>query len=224
MSTLLKRGKAPETELDKIIEFMVDLTGSVKLDEKRMLKYERIQYADQHLRQQYSFSDTVALLIKRFGVSRATATNDIRDAKYVHGSVGRVNLEYEKQELLEVSRKNIKLTLEDRDPKALTKALEAHTNILKLFKEEEQIPWDKVQANQYIFAININAGDPEQQKYKINLDKLEKLNDEEVKFLQDRLESHFDDLLEKTLIDGSSTTIAAEATVIESNPSDSDNQ
>src|SRR5689334_8016464 len=150
---LLKRPD-PETVLDKIVDHMTDLSGTIILTTEQKQLQEKIEFAYDHLRAQYQDKDIVALLMKKFECSRSSAYNYIDAARYVHGNVSKINLPYELKELLQINLKAIKWALDERNGKDLTKAIEARVKILSLVKTDEAIDWSKILPNNYYLIIN----------------------------------------------------------------------
>lgn len=180
-------------KLDCIIEYMKDMTGSIILTSEDKGMHDRMAYAYDHLRNYLPKSDVAKLIKKKFKVSMRTAYNDLDNAQYIHGSVGELNLTFEIKMLLDVSMLNIKMAVEDKDSKALAKAIEARVKILKLVEDDKSIPWELLEPSHYTMIINING----EIGKKIDLNKTSELSIETMDEVQKQLDKKFDaDLIE----------------------------
>lgn len=190
---MVQKSPAQQT-LDRIIEWMADTTGMIVLTNDDKAIHDRFEYAYDHLRQQYPSADVVAFLMKKFNISRRTAYNDIDNAKYVHGEIGKPNLSYEIKNLLEVSTKNIQQAILDGNPKVLALAIEARVKVLKLIQEDTTFPWHLLERNQYVLNI-YSAG----KNYSFDLDKVDQISPTELKQVMESLDEHYDAVIEKSL-------------------------
>lgn len=208
--TVLLRPEVQE-RLDTIVDYLKDTGNTMKLDKDTQGMHDRMQFAYDHMRSYWPESGIVKAIMKKFGVSQRTAYNDIDNAEYIHGSVGQINLTFHVQLLLDISMKNIKMAMDDKDTKALSKAIEARVKILKLVEEDKSIPWELLQPSQYTMIINNFNGNS---AIKLDLNKVEELSSETVIEIQRQLEQKFDaeliDILTPSIDESSDKGTAAE--------------
>jgi hypothetical protein len=207
-----------ETDLDIILQHMLDMTGTSRLDDKLSRMHERIEFAYDQIRQRYQDADIVSLLIKRYQVSRSTAYCDIRNARMLFGEMGPVNLSFEIRELLQLSLLNIRMAVDNKNVKELTRAIKARTNILKLHKERDDIDWSKIEPNAYYLMINVAEG-----AIRLDLDQFDKVPKTEQQSIFSQLMDHFDaevvEIISEDVNPSGQTTVTEQGTAHDSSAS-----
>lgn len=142
----------PLTERDKIIAYLQDDSGGQILSKKEQELLERYDYADNLIRSYKSDKKIVAMLVSKFKYSKITAYRDIKNAKYVHGSVCKVEKEYWRDLLIKSIIETMAMAKAKKDFKALAMC---HANLYKavgLDKDDSQaIPFEHLQ--QHIINI-----------------------------------------------------------------------
>jgi len=141
---------------DKIIRYLLhpddensDLTDSEK---KRFDILKSIH----GLRMRYSRkSDVVTLIQQMHGVKERQAYNYVQECEYVFGSLEGVHKAYERNFLLEASRKNIELAMTSRKSDIITKALLAHYKLCGLEEVSVELPdYSALEPNTYIVNVS----------------------------------------------------------------------
>lgn len=118
----------PLTERDKIVAYLQDDTGGQMLSKKEQELLERYDYADNLIRAYRSDKNIVAMMVKKFKYSKITAYRDIKNAKYVHGSVCKVEKEYWRDVLIKSIIETMAMAKSKKDFKALAMC---HANLYK---------------------------------------------------------------------------------------------
>jgi len=98
--------------------------------------------------------DVASLIVSLHGYSERQAYNLINDTEYIFGSIEGVNKDYERNFLLENSRKNIELAMASRDSLKITKALMAHYKLCGLEEIVPDLP-DFSNLEQHNYIVNL---------------------------------------------------------------------
>lgn len=182
--------KLPDTatDADRLFAHFSDVSGSSKLDPRLEQMARRVEFAFEQLRAHYQDADIARFIMSQFGVSRSTAYSDITNAKHVFGKLSPANMEFEAMYLLSVAKKNIKWAIDGKSVKELTRAIEAYTKVLTMIREEEKIPWDKLQPNNYYMLINAPGG-----AVRLDLTNAHRMPASEITSIMQQLGDHFDE-------------------------------
>jgi hypothetical protein len=203
--------KLPDTatDADRLLAHFSDVSGSSRLDPRMEQMARRVEFAFEQLRAHYQDADIARLIQNQFKVSRSTAYSDISTAKHIFGKLSPANLEFETIYLLSVAKKNIKWAVEGRSVKELTRAIEAYSKVLAMIREEEKIPWDKLQPNNYYMLINAPGG-----AVRLDLSNAHRMPASEINTIMQQLGDHFDEqsikILEENDRDSGNPTPEAE--------------
>lgn len=203
--------KLPDTatDADRLFAHFSDVSGSSSLDPRLEEMAKRVEMAFDQLRSHYQDADIVRMIMTQFKVSRSTAYNDIATAKQVFGKLSPTNLEFETMYLLSVAKKNIKWAVDGKSVKELTRAIEAYTKVLSMIREEDKIPWDKLQPNNYYMLINAPGG-----AVRLDLTNAHRMPASEITSIMQQLGDHFDEqtikMIEENDRDTGNTTAQAE--------------
>lgn len=144
-------------EKERIIEYLRNGKGSVKLSMTEMEKYDRYDFIDNQIRENKSSSEIIMKVRGKFGISRAQAFRDVQTTKEVFGSVRPVDKPYYKSYLVESVIETIRMAKLKKDLKAKNMA---EANLIKLLGFDKE---DSMQITPEMFQQNIlmvNA-DPE---------------------------------------------------------------
>ena len=135
------------TELDKLVAFLQDTTGTITLSPAQQTKLERLDFCDNLLRKYNNSTAKVQpMLIKKFKVSKRTATNIIHECRSVFNEVGKVNKEYWRIYLAEKIAEMMDKCYKNKEYAA---AAQFQKNLIKtigLDKEDLNLPdWSAIQ-------------------------------------------------------------------------------
>jgi hypothetical protein len=98
--------------------------------------------------------DVAAIIVSMHGVSGRHAYNLINETEYIFGSVEGVAKDYERNFLLECSRKNLQLAFSSRNSAVITKALLAHYKLCGLDEYLPELPdFSKLEQHNYIINL-----------------------------------------------------------------------
>lgn len=145
-------------EADKIIRYLlnpnepIDLTDTEKrnLDVCKKIHNYRYQY---HKRQ-----EIVAIIVATEGVKERQAYNLLKMTEEIFGKVEAVHKDYERNFLLECSRKNIQLAMSSRSSVQITKALLAHYKLAGLDEFIPDMPdFSKLEQHKYLINLPQNV-------------------------------------------------------------------
>lgn len=147
--------KAAHTEADKIIRYLLnpedpdcDLTESLKK------KFDILKSVHSFRMRYYRKTDVIKILQELHNVSERQAYNYMQECEYVFGSTEGVHKAYERNFLLECSRKNIELSMNSRKPDLITKALMAHYRLCGLDEVIIDMPdFSALEPNNYTITL-----------------------------------------------------------------------
>lgn len=144
---------------DNIIRYLTNPEDeSIQLTDTEKKKFDAVKLIHGYRMKFMRKTDLVQVIIKTMGVAERQAYNLINDTEKIFGTVGRVHKEYERQFLLDVSRKNIEMLLKGR--KDVTKALLAHYKLAGLEEFVPDMPdFSKLEQHKYIIGLPTNAID-----------------------------------------------------------------
>jgi hypothetical protein len=143
-------------QADKIIRYLLhpdDETSDLSDAEKKRFDILKSIHA---LRMRYSRkSDVVTLIQNMHSVKERQAYNYVQECEYVFGSLDGVHKAYERNFLLEASRKNIELAMTSRKSDLITKALLAHYKLAGLEEVSVELPdYSALEPNTYIVKVS----------------------------------------------------------------------
>ena len=141
---------------DKIIRYLLhpdDETIDLSDSEKKRFDILKSIHG---LRMRYSRkSDVVTLIQNMHGVRERQAYNYVQECEYVFGSLDGVHKAYERNFLLEASRKNIELAMTSKKSDLITKALLAHYKLCGLEEVSVELPdYSALEPNTYIVNVS----------------------------------------------------------------------
>jgi len=126
-------------EADQIIAFMEDM-GETTLPASVRANYERYCEIHSMLARYKQHSAIIGFLKDRYQRTERQARYDIGETQYIFGKVIQVNRNYEKAYLLELSRKNLELAMNTRNPKLISQAIITHKDLLGPEEVESDAP------------------------------------------------------------------------------------
>lgn len=143
-------------EADLIIKFLTEPddesnTLSETLKNKLLLLKEVHGY---RLRYKRKLAIVKLLQMSHPEINEQRAYYLIRECEYVFGAVNNVSKDYERQFILECSRRNIEFAMKSKNPKHITSALQAHYEFCGLSKENIDLPdFSKLEQHNYILSL-----------------------------------------------------------------------
>lgn len=152
--------QAAATECDLIIRYMLSPDDeSITLTDSQKKHYDILKFTH-GLRMRYSRkTDVVKMLCHMYNFKDRQAYTYIKECEYVFSSLEDVHKDYERNFILESSRKNIELAMASRNSDLITKALLAHYKFCGLSDVTIDMPnFSALEPNKYIISL------PEKQK------------------------------------------------------------
>jgi DNA-directed RNA polymerase beta' subunit len=105
-------------------------------------------------------TDIVALMSKTHGITERQVYNLINETEEIFGKVEGVSKDYERNFLIERSRKNIEIAMQSRNSNNISKALMAHYKIVGLDEFVPEMPdFSKLEQHKYIINLPVNIID-----------------------------------------------------------------
>lgn len=143
-------------QADKIIRYLLhpdDEASDLSDSEKKRFDILKSIHG---LRMRYSRkADVVTLIQNMHGVKERQAYNYVQECEYVFGSLEGVHKAYERNFLLEASRKNIELAMTSRKSDLITKALLAHYKLAGLEEVSVELPdYSALEPNTYVVKVS----------------------------------------------------------------------
>lgn len=176
---------------DRILKHLQDDKYSVELSEAEERILVRWDLADDLLRQYNKERDVVAMLMHKFKVSKATAINDVMNAKLVYGYSSRIEKDYERRNIKEITSEIIAACMKVSDFTTVLRALKIRIVALGLNKEDPDIPdWGKIE--QHVFNI---VYDPTL----VGAKKIENLEEVVEKYLQEKRKKAIENIPEAVM-------------------------
>jgi hypothetical protein len=112
---------------DRIIRYLLNPDDeSIVLTQSEKEKFDLLKLIHGYRARYTRKADIISILINIHGVGQRQAYNLINETEHVFGSVNGVHKDYERNFLLEASRKNVELAMASRNSLAISKALTAH--------------------------------------------------------------------------------------------------
>ncbi len=150
------RGLQKDTFLDKVYQFLAD-ESSVSLTDAEKNRLDRLHHAFALQRQGYNDKAASNILMRQYGLSRATHYRDLSDAKEFFGDVQKSSKEAERHLMGQMLLDAYRLARKGKDFKAMVKAMEVRAKILGLDKQTEQIDPATLGGNTYLLQINLGG-------------------------------------------------------------------
>lgn len=176
---------------DRILKHLQDDKYSVELSDEEERILARWDLADDLLRQYNKERDVVAMLMHKFKVSKATAINDVMNAKLVYGYSSRIEKDYERRNIKEITSEIIAACMKVSDFTTVLRALKIRIVALGLNKEDPDIPdWGKIE--QHVFNI---VYDPTL----VGAKKIENLEEVVEKYLQEKRKKAIENIPEAVM-------------------------
>lgn len=147
--------KKEYTLADKIIRYLLHPDDeSIDLTDTEKKRFDILK-SIHGLRMRYNRkSDVVTLITQMHGIKERQAYNYVQECEYVFGSLEGVHKAYERNFLLECSRKNIELAMNTRKSDLITKALLAHYKLCGLEEVIVDMPdFSALEPNTYIVKL-----------------------------------------------------------------------
>ncbi len=161
-------------------------------DEKALL--ERCNFADDLLRQRHTDSAVVRMLRLKFGVSQATAYNDVATTKYIFSSIPLSEKEYGLKLMLELNMKVIQKCMEKGDYKIVRELQETRLKIFDRIKGvdelREELSGNNRQSNTFILRVSVSDSGGRPRDLDMMKD-IQDLGDDEVEMINNRVNSAF---------------------------------
>lgn len=143
-------------EADLIIKFLTDPDDET-VDLPATLKNKLNLLKEIHgYRLRYKRKSAIVKLLQTLhtGINEQRAYYLIRECEYVFGAVNNVSKDYERQFILECSRRNIDLAFKSKNSKQITSALQAHYEFCGLSKDNIDLPdFSKLEQHNYIMSL-----------------------------------------------------------------------
>lgn len=141
---------------DKIIRYLLHPDDkSIDLSDSEKKRFDILK-SIHGLRMRYSRkADVVTLIQTMHNVKERQAYNYVQECEYVFGSLEGVHKAYERNFLLEASRKNIELAMTSRKSDLITKALLAHYKLAGLEEVSVELPdYSALEPNTYVVKVS----------------------------------------------------------------------
>lgn len=147
--------KSEYNEADKIIRYLLHPDDeSIDLSDKEKKRFDILKsvYA---LRMRYTRKfDIVKLIEHMHGLKERQAYKYITESEYVFGSIEGINKAFERNFLMECSRKNIEFAMTSKNSEAITKALLAHYKLCGLDEVIIDLPdFSALEPNTYVISL-----------------------------------------------------------------------
>lgn len=154
----LKKDYKGYSEADKIIRYLINPEEEVELTATEKKRLDVCKQIHVYRFQYHKKSDIVSMIIAMHGVKQTQAYSLIRLTEEIFGKVEGVHKDYERNFLLECSRKNIELAMKGRNSGLITKALLAHYKLCGLDEFVPDMPdFAKLEAHQYLINLPQNV-------------------------------------------------------------------
>lgn len=142
-------------EADLIIKFLTDPDEENQLPDHLKRKLNILKEVHGYRLRYKRKNDIVKLLQSLYDdINEQRAYYLIRECEYVFGAVNNISKDYERQFILECSRRNIKLAMKSGNSKQITSALQAHYEFCGLNKENIDLPdFSKLEQHNYIISM-----------------------------------------------------------------------
>ena len=147
--------KAEATIADRIIRYMLQPDdGTIQLSEAEKKRYDILKFTH-GLRMRYGRKgDVIKMLCHMYDFKDRQAYNYVTECEYVFASLEDVNKDYERNFILEASRKNIEIAMATRKSDLITKALQAHYEFCGLRDITIDMPdFSALEPNNYTISL-----------------------------------------------------------------------
>jgi hypothetical protein len=143
------------TQADKIIRYLTSPEdSSIDLTQKEKNKLDILKVIHGYRMRYHRKSDIINIIQKMYDIKERQCWNLIQECEYVFGSLEGVNKAYERNFLLECSRKNIELAMISKKSDLISKALREHYLICGLQDINIELPdFSALEPNQYVISI-----------------------------------------------------------------------
>jgi hypothetical protein len=171
------RGETPYKldyqRLERFIEYHLDTTGEVMLNDQEILLYERLQRCFELKCDRYNDRQICSLLMSHFDVGKTTALNIIKQTEFVFAKRPEYKVEFLKSLLLTWYEEAIVMAFKAKNLESLTRLMgDLWKNI---DKQDTGISPDMLGNNNYFMVLNGN--------YKVNVKDIQQMSVEEKKEL-----------------------------------------
>jgi hypothetical protein len=146
------------TEADNIIRYLTNpQDDSIKLTDKEKRKFDLLKEIHGYRMRFARKSEILNIIKTTSGLKESQCYKLMQDCEYVFGSIDGVNKAYERQFLLEASRKNIELAFFTKKSDVISKALREHYVICGLNEVNVEMPdFSALEPNNYNITIPEN--------------------------------------------------------------------
>lgn len=146
------------TMADNIIRYLTNPNDdSIVLSEQEKKRYDVLKEVHGYRMRFQRKSDIVNILVKTKGLSEGRCYALVQESEHVFGSLDGVNKAYERNFLLECSRKNIELAFATRKSEVISKALKEHYMICGLNEAIVEMPdFSALEPNNYTISLPEN--------------------------------------------------------------------
>lgn len=150
--------KNESTSNDNIIRYLTNpQDDSVDLSDKEKKKFDILKEIQGYRLRYQRKSEILNIIKKTHGLKDSYAYQLMNDCEYIFGSLNGINKMYERQWLLEASRKNIELAMNSRKSEVISKALREHYIICGLSEVNIDLPdFSALEPNNYVISLPDN--------------------------------------------------------------------
>lgn len=189
------RTKKTYTEVDSVVAFLQDESGTVTLTPKQTELYNRWNFCDNLIRRYGANKGKIfPMLMAKFGYSKETASRDYRNTQMVFNSNPLNAKGYWREVLLEYATDGYKQCLADKDYKTAAMFLSNLIKITGVDRDDAQrIPFEKLQQNIYNVTLNVPAKSGQKNK-NLLLNEIHRLNPEQRDIAAELIGESMDDI------------------------------
>lgn len=150
--------KNESTSNDNIIRYLTNpQDDSIDLSDKEKKKFDILKEIQGYRLRYQRKSEILNIIKKTHGLKDSYAYTLMNDCEYIFGSLNGINKMYERQWLLEASRKNIELAMNSRKSEVISKALREHYIICGLSEVNIDLPdFTALEPNNYVISLPDN--------------------------------------------------------------------
>jgi len=145
-------------EADKIIRYLLNPREDVELTATEKKNLDVCKKIHNYRYQYHKRNEIIAIIIQTEGVKERHAYNLLKLTEEIFGKVEAVHKDYERNFLLECSRKNIEMAMKSKSSVQITKALLAHYKLAGLDDYIPDMPdFSKLEQHQYLINLPANV-------------------------------------------------------------------
>lgn len=143
---------------NRIIRYLLQPDdGTIELSDVEKKRYDILKFTH-GLRMRYGRkNDVVKMLRHMYDIKDRQAYNYVKECEHVFSNLEHVHKDYERNFLLEASRKNIELAMASRKSEVITMALRAHYEFCGLRDVNIELPdFSALEPGQYVISLPAN--------------------------------------------------------------------